>query len=163
MVGAMGNGHCIYRPFLLREVRNADGMVLTETNPVVTRNLGIDSSVIAVMRRSMLAVTEAGGTAGRAQVPHVPVGGKTGSAENPHGEKTHALFGGCAPFDNPVIAVAVVAENAGHGGSIAAPVAGALLRYYFANTTEGKRITQVYREEEAAIKKSVALKNSINE
>jgi penicillin-binding protein 2 len=110
------------------------------------------------MHRSMLAVTEAGGTAGRAQVPHVPVGGKTGSAENPHGELTHALFGGCAPLEDPVIAVAVVAENAGHGGSIAAPVAGALLRYYFANTSEGVRIAQTFRDAEAAVKKSVSRK-----
>jgi len=102
----------------------------------------------------MLAVTEAGGTAGRAQVPHVQVGGKTGSAENPHGEKTHALFGGCAPYNDPVIAVAVVAENAGHGGSIAAPVAGALLRYFFANTAEGQRIVQACKEAEASAKKA---------
>jgi penicillin-binding protein 2 len=158
MVGAMGNGHSIYRPFLLREVRNAEGMVITQYKPVITRNLDIDSSVIAIMHRSMLAVTEAGGTAGRAQVPHVPVGGKTGSAENPHGELTHALFGGCAPLEDPVIAVAVVAENAGHGGSIAAPVAGALLRYYFANTSEGVRIAQTFRDAEAAVKKSVSRK-----
>jgi penicillin-binding protein 2 len=163
MVGAMGNGKALYRPFLLREVRNAEGMVIMQNKPVVIRNLDIDMSIIEIMRRSMLAVTEAGGTAGRAQVPHVPVGGKTGSAENPHGEKTHALFGGCAPYDDPVIAVAVVAENAGHGGSIAAPVAGALLRYYFANTAEGKRLTQIYRDVEAVEKKSAAQRHSDNE
>jgi penicillin-binding protein 2 len=160
MVGAMGNGHTVYRPFLLREVRSPDSVVVKQNKPAVARELGIDSSIIAVMHRSMLAVTEAGGTAGRAQVPHVPVGGKTGSAENPHGELTHALFGGCAPVDNPVIAVAVVAENAGHGGSIAAPVAGALLRYYFANNPEGKRIVQEYKETEAPVKKARIPKRS---
>ncbi len=162
MVGAMGNGRFLYRPFLLREVRGPDGVVVMQNKPHVIRALGIDSSIIAVMHRSMLAVTETGGTAGRAQVPHVPVGGKTGSAENPHGELTHALFGGCAPFDNPVISVAVVAENAGHGGSIAAPVAGALLRHYFANNPEGKRIAQSYEEAEASIKKSVSAKHAAN-
>jgi penicillin-binding protein 2 len=68
------------------------------------------------------------------------VGGKTGSAENPHSDKTHALFMACAPFNNPVIAISTVLENAGHGGSIAAPVAGSVLRYYFANEPEGKSI-----------------------
>ena len=154
MVGAMGNGHTLYRPFLLREVRNADGMVIMQNKASSIRNLGLDASIFDVMHRSMLAVTEAGGTAGRAQVPHVQVGGKTGSAENPHGEKTHALFGGCAPYNDPVIAVAVVAENAGHGGSIAAPVAGALLRYFFANTAEGQRIVQACKEAEASAKKA---------
>jgi penicillin-binding protein 2 len=148
MTGAMGNGKTLCRPFLLREVRSADGIVLSQSKLSAGRKLGIDSSIIAIMRRSMLAVTEVGGTAGRAQVPHVPVGGKTGSAENPHGEKTHALFGGCAPVDDPAIAVAVVAENAGHGGSIAAPVAGAVLRYFFAETPEGKKITEAYKESE---------------
>ncbi|HEX7510343.1 MAG TPA: penicillin-binding transpeptidase domain-containing protein, partial [Chitinivibrionales bacterium] len=99
-----------------------------------------------------LAVTEEGGTAGRAQVPHVPVGGKTGSAENPHGEKTHALFAGCAPVDSPMIAVAVVAENAGHGGTIAAPVGGALMRYYFAHNPEGIRVAQEYADQEMSAK-----------
>jgi penicillin-binding protein 2 len=160
MVGAMGNGRFLYRPYLLREVRGSDSVVVMQNKVHVIRSLGIDSSIIAVMHRSMLAVTEVGGTAGRAQVPHVPVGGKTGSAENPHGELTHALFGGCAPVDNPVIAVAVVAENAGHGGSIAAPIGGALMRYYFANNPEGKRIVQSYEEAEASAKKSVSVKRA---
>jgi penicillin-binding protein 2 len=59
------------------------------------------------------------------------VGGKTGSSQNPHGEKTDALFFAVAPIDSPTIAVAVVLENAGHGGSVAAPIAGKILRAYF--------------------------------
>jgi cell division protein FtsI/penicillin-binding protein 2 len=81
------------------------------------------------------------------------VGGKTGSAENPQGEKTHALFAGCAPVDSPTIAIAVVAENAGHGGTIAAPIAGAVLRYYFANNPEGKKIVQDIASNAELIKK----------
>ena len=77
------------------------------------------------------------GTAGRARVPGVRVGGKTGSAENPQGDKTHALFICAAPLDNPTIAVAVVLENAGHGGSFAAPIAGALLRRFFGHEPHG--------------------------
>ena len=46
----------------------------------------------------------------------------------------------CAPVDSPVIAISAVLENAGHGGSVAAPVAGSVLRYYFANDPEGKSI-----------------------
>jgi penicillin-binding protein 2 len=87
-----------------------------------------------------------GGTGGWAAVPGVPVGGKTGSAENPQGEKTHALFVACAPVDDPVIAIAVVAENAGHGGSVAAPIAGKILRYYFAETEEGRKLAAQYKK-----------------
>jgi cell division protein FtsI/penicillin-binding protein 2 len=73
------------------------------------------------------------------------VGGKTGSAENPGG-KTHALFMACAPVDCPVFAIATVAENAGHGGSIAAPIAGAVLRYFFAHDPEGRKISEAYAQ-----------------
>jgi cell division protein FtsI/penicillin-binding protein 2 len=152
MVGAMANGTTLYRPYILKEVRNQDGIVIMQNKPVIIRRLGLDSSVIAVMHKAMLAVTEEGGTAGRAQVPHIPVGGKTGSAENPHGEKTHALFAGCAPVDSPMIAVAVVAENAGHGGTIAAPVGGALMRYYFTHNPEGIRVAQGYADQEMSAK-----------
>jgi penicillin-binding protein 2 len=58
------------------------------------------------------------------------VAGKTGTAQNPHGED-HAVFAAFAPVGAPEIAVAVVIENVGHGGEFAAPVAGAILRAYF--------------------------------
>ena len=152
MVGALANGTTLYRPYILKEVRNQDGIVIMQNKPTIIRRLGLDSSVIAVMHKAMLAVTEEGGTAGRAQVPHIPVGGKTGSAENPHGEKTNALFAGCAPVDSPMIAVAVVAENAGHGGTIAAPVGGALMRYYFTHNPDGIRVAQEYADQEMSAK-----------
>jgi peptidoglycan glycosyltransferase len=56
------------------------------------------------------------------QVAGIAVAGKTGTAENPHGQP-HAWFIGFAPADNPVIAVAVIIENGGGGGEMAAPVA----------------------------------------
>ena len=43
----------------------------------------------------------------------------------------HALFVAYAPFDNPEIAVAVLVEHAGHGGSVAGPVAEDMLAAYF--------------------------------
>jgi hypothetical protein len=46
----------------------------------------------------------------------------------------------CAPVKDPAIAIAVVVENAGHGGSIAAPIAGDVLRYFFAETPDGKKV-----------------------
>ncbi len=153
MVGAMAEGTNLYRPYILKEVRTPDGIVIMQNKPVVARTLGLDTSIIAIMHKAMLAVTEEGGTAGRAQVPHVPVGGKTGSSENPHGEKTHALFAGCAPNDSPMIAVAVVAENAGHGGSVAAPIGGAVLRYYFAHNPEGMRVARAFAEKEISGRK----------
>jgi penicillin-binding protein 2 len=70
-----------------------------------------------------------GGTGGRARIPGIRVAGKTGTAQNPHGED-HALFIGFAPVENPVIAIAVMVENGGHGGAVAAPIAGRAIRAY---------------------------------
>jgi len=67
-------------------------------------------------------VMDAGGTGGRAKVGQFRIAGKTGTAQNPHGED-HALFVCYAPVDDPRIVVAVVIEEAGHCGSVAAPVA----------------------------------------
>jgi penicillin-binding protein 2 len=97
-----------------------------------------------VTHEALAAVIMAGGTGTRAAVPGIKVGGKTGSAQNPHGDLTHAVFIACAPVDDPVIAVAVVVENAGGGGAIAAPVAGELMRYFFAETADGKAVYQKY-------------------
>ena len=72
----------------------------------------------------------AAGTGTAARVPGVRVAGKTGTAQNPHGQD-HALFVCYAPVDSPRVAMAIVVENAGHGGSIAAPRAGAMMRRLF--------------------------------
>jgi penicillin-binding protein 2 len=69
------------------------------------------------------------GTAARARVPGVRVAGKTGTAQNPHGND-HALFIAFAPVDAPRIALAVVVENGGHGSDAAAPVAGYAFQQY---------------------------------
>jgi penicillin-binding protein 2 len=149
MVGGMAHGKAVYKPFLLKEVRSREGIVISQTRPEVLHELDLDESVIATMRKAMLAVTDptTGGTGRRARVPGIPVGGKTGSAENPHGDKTHGLFVGCAPVDNPVIAIAVVVENAGHGGTVAAPVAGAVMQEFFKVTDEGKMLVEHYEQE----------------
>jgi peptidoglycan glycosyltransferase len=62
------------------------------------------------------------GTGTAAQIQGIAVAGKTGTAENPHG-RTHAWFIGFAPASRPTVAVAVVLENAGVGGEVAAPMA----------------------------------------
>jgi penicillin-binding protein 2 len=81
--------------------------------------------------RQALQEAVAEGTGGAARVAGVPVAGKTGTAQNPHG-RDHALFLCYAPADHPEVALAVVVENGGHGGSAAAPRAGRALRAYFA-------------------------------
>jgi len=155
MVGGLGNEKAVYRPFLLKEVRNQDGMVIQQYNPHILHTLSFSERVIKIIREAMGdVITGAGGTGRRAQVLSIPVGGKTGSAQNPHGEKTHGLFIGFAPLDNPTLAGTAVVENAGHGGTVAAPIIGGIFNCYFAETEEGQELVRKYSLD----KKDVALK-----
>ncbi|OQY04992.1 MAG: penicillin-binding protein 2 [Bacteroidetes bacterium 4572_117] len=69
------------------------------------------------------------GTARRAYLPGISICGKTGTAENPHG-KDHSIFIAFAPKENPKIAISVYVENAGYGGTWAAPIASLLIEKY---------------------------------
>jgi len=51
--------------------------------------------------------------------------------------RDHALFVGFAPADDPQIAIAVIVENGGHGGSVAAPMAGKVIRQFLEPKQEG--------------------------
>ena len=77
-----------------------------------------------------------GATAAGVRIPGIDMCGKTGTAQNPHGEN-HSVFMSFAPRENPKIAIAVYMENAGWGGTWAAPVASLLTEYYL--TGEIKR------------------------
>ncbi len=136
-MAGMANGQVIYKPHLMREVRDPRGHLVLAAKPEVLHALKLTQAEHELLIKSLSEVVNgAGGTGGRAKVPGVWVGGKTGSAENPHGKLTHGLFVGAAPLDNPRIAIAVVLENAGHGGSVAAPIAGAIMKRFFDNAAQ---------------------------
>ncbi|MBI1835888.1 MAG: penicillin-binding protein 2 [Flavobacteriia bacterium] len=93
--------------------------------------------VVEGMRR---AVNEPGGTASRAKINNeqkIIVCGKTGTAQNPHGED-HAVFISFAPMDQPKIAIAVFIENAGFGGTWSAPVASLMMEKYLTRKVKDK-------------------------
>jgi penicillin-binding protein 2 len=90
---------------------------------------GINPAAIEVVSRGLEGVVSVG-TGVMAQVRDMEVGGKTGTAENPHGDD-HSWFVGYAPADDPKILVCVLVENAGHGGSVAAPIAGKIMNTFF--------------------------------
>jgi len=104
----------------------ADPVPLRPTPPT----LPFAEEHLAWVRRA-LETTVAYGTGKAAALPDVTVAGKTGTSQNPHGED-HAWFMCYAPADRPEVALAIIMENAGHGGTEAAPVAGAWLAEYFA-------------------------------
>jgi penicillin-binding protein 2 len=163
-VGGLGNTYYTYKPMVVKGERDSDGKLVNLRQPQIKSNVNMSDSVIPVMREAMESVVLPGGTGVRATVPGIKVGGKSGSSQNPQGDQTHALFIACAPLDNPVIAIAVVVENAGHGGSVAAPVVGDILRYFFAETEEGKRIFKQYNPTDTvALKKLTEMVKPVKE
>jgi len=96
----------------------------------------ISDNAIGVVKDGLHGVVTFG-TGVLARIDNIAVCGKTGTAENPHGE-AHSLFVGYAPADDPDILVCILVENAGHGGSIAAPIAGKIMKIYLNRTDYGK-------------------------
>jgi penicillin-binding protein 2 len=102
----------------------------TDTVAPSLRMIDVSDATWSAVREGMRRVVEEpGGTGGMARVKGIQSGGKTGTAQNPHGPD-HAWYIGFAPYDHPKIAIAVLVENAGFGGSVAAPIAGQCIERY---------------------------------
>jgi penicillin-binding protein 2 len=86
-------------------------------------------------------VHEPGGTASSARLDSIVVCGKTGTAQNPHGED-HSVFIAFAPMYNPKIAIAVYVENAGFGGVWAAPIASLIIEKYLTKRIKRTRVEE---------------------
>jgi penicillin-binding protein 2 len=91
------------------------------------------------MYRAVNSGYGSGGTASVAAVPGLDICGKTGTAQNPHGDD-HSVFICFAPRENPKIAVAAYVENGGFGATWAAPIASLLTeKYLTGEISEGRK------------------------
>jgi len=122
---AVANGGKIMVPTLVDEIRSPQGSQIQSFTPKLMLS-PIDAAIAGTLRALMVGAVAAG-TGREAAVPGIQVAGKTGSAENPHGQ-AHAWFIGFAPADNPQVAVAVIVENGGAGGREAAPIAAQIMK-----------------------------------
>ncbi len=124
-----GDGH-LYRPHLIL-ARDYASNTIEKRQPRRVSEAIASSRTLRFLRKALVAVVGSQeGTGVLARVEGVTVAGKTGTAQNPRGED-HAWFVAYAPAERPEIAVAVIVENAGHGGAIAAPIVGEILGTYF--------------------------------
>ncbi|MFQ5798629.1 MAG: penicillin-binding transpeptidase domain-containing protein, partial [Bacteroidota bacterium] len=106
------------------------------------RQLKMSDHTWDLLREGMFHVVNSpGGTGRAARIPDITVGGKTGTAQNPHGED-HAWFVGFAPFENARIAVAVLVENAGFGGVVAAPIGRRVMETYLKADSHKSRLQE---------------------
>ncbi len=142
VAAAIANGGIIYEPQLVAKVESPAGEILFQSQPVVKSRLGASPATIAEVQKGLEGVVEEEkGTGRAAHLAQVQVAGKTGTAQVVAAEKldrekkgskevkvgnkyeNHAWFVAYAPADNPKVAVAVLLEHGGHGGSAAGPLA----------------------------------------
>ena len=125
-ISAIANGGTVYSPYSLHHVTSPMNEVTGQGVPSVKNKLPLSPRTISILQNAMVSVV-AYGTGARAGIPGITVAGKTGTAENSHGED-HSWFVAYAPADHPRIAIAVILENAPHGSAV--PVARQVLEAY---------------------------------
>jgi len=123
----IANGGVVMRPYVVDRIVKPGGGTLTSTKP---KELGrAISPKTARQLTTMMEAVVTGGTGTNAQIPGVPVAGKTGTAETGKPGVNTTWFVAFAPADHPRYAVAVAVENQLHktGGEVAAPIAKTVL------------------------------------
>ncbi|MFQ5822456.1 MAG: penicillin-binding protein 2 [bacterium] len=127
----LANEGLAFKPHLVKKIETLSSgkFILTELDSLRVR--GVSSDSFKKIKQGMyLVVNGSHGTAKAARLPEIKVCGKTGTAQNPHGE-AHAWFIGFAPMENPVVAFCIFVENGGSGGAVAAPIARGVLSIIF--------------------------------
>ena len=134
---AVANGGWTYQPHVLKEIKDFDGNVIKSLRPKKI-DLPVSEDNLKFVRIAMRnVVNERKGTAYWSRLKDITAAGKTGTAQNPHGED-HSLFVGFAPFEDPEIVIFTVIENAGHGSTYAAPVTMKLIKRYLTKNNPQK-------------------------
>lgn len=141
MVSIVATDGQVVQPRLLKGIRLRRTGNLKEEPPHSTQQLSIGPEIFSTIKEGLTAVVTRG-TAKRAQSDIVSIAGKTGTAQvialkddNDKSEvakkhRDHAWFVAFAPIEKPKIAVAVIVEHMGHGGSAAAPLAKTIIEAY---------------------------------
>jgi len=146
LLATIANGGVVLRPYLVRQIKDKDGRVIKEIFPSIEKRLESRPDTLSIIQKGLFGVVnEKRGTGWRARLKQITVAGKTGTAqvvrlkrspkseedeETPYKHRDHAWFVGYAPYENPEIAVAVIVEHGGHGGSAAAPIVRQIIETY---------------------------------
>ncbi len=162
MYAYIGNGGQLWRPYIVKEVQDADGATIKEFKPdFLDSNSHLKPKTVELLKQGLWgAVNSPKGTAYSQRLPGMDFVGKTGtaqvirfSAERIYSrcenmriqDRHHGLFTGFAPVNDPKIAVAVIAEHSCHGASGAGPIARAIIKTYLE-----KYYPQIYGEKALA-------------
>lgn len=125
MTAAIANRGYYYTPHVVKSI---GGTPITDPNFTERKYTTIDSVHFPVVIEGMFDVFESG-TARGSRLDFITMCGKTGTAENPHGQD-HSIFVAFAPKENPQIAISIIVENGYWGSRWAAPIASLMIEQY---------------------------------
>ena len=144
-IATLANDGVMMKPHLVHAIRDRATGTLKILPVEIERTLNLRQADMDFVRNAMVDVMKPGGTAaqagagatyliagktGTAQVVGVRQGEKYSESRTAERNRDHALFIAFAPADHPRLALAVLVENGGHGGSTAAPIARQIFDYY---------------------------------
>ncbi|MBT3621411.1 penicillin-binding protein 2 [Flavobacteriales bacterium] len=135
MTAILANRGFYYTPHI---IKNISGENAIDSNFTIKKYCSIDEKYFTPIIDGMHNVVEGKkGTAQNCKIPNYEICGKTGTAQNPHGED-HSIFIAFAPKENPKIAIAVYVENGGWGSTWAAPIASLMIEKYLKRSITNK-------------------------
>jgi penicillin-binding protein 2 len=133
IAATIANEGYYYPPHLIRAFGDSTAIPEKMTTRIET---GIERRHFKVIKAGMQSVFEGShGTARSSKIPGITAGGKTGTAQNPHGDN-HSIFIAFAPVEDPQIALSIIIENGGYGSTWAAPIASLMMEKYIRGSTE---------------------------
>ena len=146
LAALIANKGYFYTPHIIKKIEGGEIDSAYTTKHVVD----IEEKYFDVVQEGMEAVVKKGTARFTGQIEGVNYCGKTGTAENPHGED-HSIFMGFAPKDNPQIAIAVYVENSGFGATWAVPIASLMIEKYLHRSIAPNRLYLEKRMMESVI------------
>lgn len=144
-VAALANGGTVFKPQIVHSIVDSSTGIQHDLPPQILEHIDLPPQQRQVIVDAMIDVTRPGGTAvaacagapyliaaktGTAQVVGIRQNEKYHAADIDKAHRDHAVFIAFAPADAPRIAIAVLVENGGHGGTIAGPIARKVMDYY---------------------------------
>jgi penicillin-binding protein 2 len=139
MTSAVANGVTLLKPAIVKEIISYSGERKFKHAPIVSGKIPVEREMLELIKDALVGVVnDPGGTGRAARIKDMTVAGKTGTAQvvsldsqsDQKKHRDHAWFTSYAPAEDPEIAVTVLIEHGGKGGSVAAPIARKILEVY---------------------------------
>ena len=180
----LANKGLAFRPHLVRSITEAETGVNRPFKPVIQDRISMQDHSLEIVKQGMVDVTLPGGTAaavganagysiaaktGTAQVIGIKQNEKYNESKINERHRDHALFVAFAPSEDPKIALSVIVENGGHGGSAAGPIARKVMDYYLLGKKpeipieEVSKPNQTQSTEDAGLEATLSLEEDLHD